>query len=273
MRRVLGPRPNPLPWSERIASFCVRAPLFFAATGFFGSLSLISSLWDKSGKLQHRIAQRWGRVITWISGARVSVLNREKLDGRVAVYAANHLSYADTPVIFGVLPFQFRIVARHDLFKLPFIGWHLTRSGQVPVNVANPRASISSLGSAVKTLKSGMPLFIFPEGGRSESGHPEGFLNGPAFMAIRAGVPIVPMALIGTHELLPIHTAEFHPVPVTLVVGEPIATVGYSIRQTEELTERVRASISQLYYEHSYLKPPKFPDAAPDCAEKLESCE
>jgi 1-acyl-sn-glycerol-3-phosphate acyltransferase len=247
--------------------------MFLIATAFFGSLSLISSLWDKSGKVQHRIAHRWGQTITWISGAKVAVLNGQYLDGRVAVYASNHLSYSDTPVLFGALPFQFRIVARHDLFKLPFIGWHLTRSGQVPVNVTNPRASISSLSSAVKTLKSGMPVFIFPEGGRTESGHPETFLNGPAFMAIRAGVPIVPMALIGTHELLPIHTLEFHPVPVILVVGEPIETAGYSIRQTDELTERVRDTIGRLYYEHSYLKAPASPEQTPDCVEAMDHTE
>lgn len=276
MSRSLGPRPNPLPWHERVISYCIRAPLFLFATAFFGSLSLISSLWDRSGRIQHRIAQRWGRVVTWISGARVAVLNGQNLDGRVAVYVANHLSYADTPVLFGILPFQFRIVARHELFKLPFIGWHLTRSGQVPVNVSNPRASISSLSGAVKTLKSGMPVFIFPEGGRTESGHPEDFLNGPTFMAIRAGVPIIPMALIGTHELLPIHTWEFHPVPVTLAVGEPIETAEYSIRQMDELTERVRQSISRLYYEHSYLKPPVLSEVTVQFLgqpEKLEKCK
>lgn len=255
-RRALEPRPHPLPIGERVISICWRAPLFFLATAFFGSLSLISSLWDKSGRMQHKIAQHWGRAVTRISGAKITVLNGSRLDGRVAVYAANHLSYTDTPVIFGILPFQFRIVARHELFRLPFIGWHLTRSGQVPVNVTNPNASISSLSSAVKTLKSGMPVFIFPEGGRTETGHVEEFLNGPAFMAIRAGVPIVPMALIGTHELLPIHTAEFHPVPVTLAVGEPIETSGYSLRQIQELTERVREAIRRLYYQHSYLTLP-----------------
>lgn len=267
-RCVLGPRPNPLPWGERIVNFCFRGPLFFLATAFFGSLSLISSLWDRSGRVQHRIAQRWGRAVTWISGATITVLNAQHLNGQVAVYASNHLSYTDTPVIFGILPFQFRIVARHELFKLPFIGWHLTRSGQVPVNVSNPRASISSLGSAVKTLKSGMPVVIFPEGGRTETGHLDTFLNGPAFLAIRAGVPIVPMALIGTHELLPIHTSELHPVPVTLAVGEPIDTSEYSIRQTEELTRRLREAISQLYYEHSYLKPPA--NSEPDAGQTSE---
>lgn len=270
-RLALGPRPDPLPWSERVVNLCCRAPLFFLATASFGSLSLLSSLWDKPGKVQHRIAQWWGRAVTRITGAKIAVLNGRSLNGRVAVYASNHLSYTDTPVLFGILPFQFRIVARHELFKLPFIGWHLTRSGQVPVNVSNPRASISSLGSAVKTLRAGMPVFIFPEGGRSESGHLGGFLNGPAFMAIRAGVPIVPMALVGTHELLPIHTWEFHPVPVTLVIGEPIETAGYSIRQTEELTERLREAIRRLYYEHSYLQPPA--EGSPDALREPEKME
>jgi 1-acyl-sn-glycerol-3-phosphate acyltransferase len=258
-RRALGPRPNPLPWGERVMSFCVRAPLFFLFTGFFGSLSLIASLWDKSGKAQHAIAQRWGRTVVRISGAKLTVLTNDHLDGRVAVYVSNHLSYTDTPVIFGALPFQFRIVARHDLFTLPFIGWHLRRSGQVPVNVTNPRASISSLGGAVKTLRAGMPLFIFPEGGRSETGHLADFMNGPAFMAIRAGVPIIPMALIGTYELLPMHTKEFYPVPVTLVVGDPIETKNYGMRRIDELTSRVSEEICRLYYRHSYLEQPAKP--------------
>lgn len=259
-KRPLGPRPNPLPLSNRLLSFCFQAPLFFATTGFFGSLSLAASLFEKDGKLQHRIAQHWGRVSAFISGCPVTVLGGENLrKHKVAVYACNHLSYMDTPVIFANMPFQFRIVARHDLWKMPFIGWHLRRSGQVPVNVDNPRASISSLGGAVKTLKSGMPLFIFPEGGRTKDGHPNTFLNGPAFMAIRAQVPMVPMALIGTHELLPIHTGEFYPVPITLAVGEPIDTSGYSMRQVDELTARLSEEICRLYYVHSYLEAPAHP--------------
>jgi 1-acyl-sn-glycerol-3-phosphate acyltransferase len=262
-KNQLTPRPNPIPKGEWLANYLLRAPIFFLTTAIFGSLSLLASLWDKSGRQQHAIAQRWGRAITRISGARVNIINGEYLDGSVAVYAANHLSYMDTPVIFGSLPFQFRIVARHELFSLPFIGWHLTRSGQVPVNVSNPLASIKSLSSAVKTLKAGLPVFIFPEGGRSESGHPEAFLNGPAFMAIRAQVPIVPIALIGTHELLPIHSSLFHPVPVTLIAGTPIPTTGYTIKQTDELTAQIKDEISRLYYQHSYLKPLSQPEAEP----------
>lgn len=260
MSRTLGPRPGPLPWSKRVFSFCFRAPLFFLCTGFFGSLSFVASLWDKSGKAQHAIAHTWGRVVVRISGASLRKLNSSQLDGRVGVYVANHLSYMDTPVIFASLPFQFRIVARHDLFKLPFIGWHLRRSGQVPVNVTNPRASISSLGGAVRTLRAGMPLFIFPEGGRSATGHLASFMNGPAFMAIRAGLPIIPMALIGTYELLPMHSMEFYPVPVTVAVGEPIDTEGFTMKQIDELTSRISDEICRLYYQHSYLEQPVRPE-------------
>lgn len=258
--RELSPRPDPIPKSEWLVNYGLRAPAFFLSTAFFGSLSLIASLWDKNGRQQHAIAQTWGRVVTRISGARLTILNGQHLGGQVAIYAANHLSYLDTPVIFGSLPFQFRIVARHDLFKLPFIGWHLTRSGQVPVNVTNPRASIASLSSAVRTLKAGLPVFIFPEGGRTQTGHPDLFLNGPAFMALRAQVPIVPMAIIGTHELLPIHTSVFHPVPVTLAVGQPIETTGMTTRQSDELTARVRDEICRLFYQHSYLEQPAHPE-------------
>ena len=259
-RRKLGPRPDPLPLSNRLLSFLFQAPTFFTATAFFGSLSLAASVFEGDGKLQHRIAQAWAKTSVAISTCPVTVLNGENLrKHQVAVYACNHLSYMDTPVIFGSLPFQFRIVARHDLWKLPFIGWHLRRSGQVPVNVDNPRASISSLSGAVKTLKSGMPLFIFPEGGRTQDGHPNTFLNGPAFMAIRAQVPIVPMALIGTHELLPIHTLQFYPVPITLAVGEPIETTGYTMRKVDELTTRLSDEICRLYYSHSYLEIPEQP--------------
>jgi 1-acyl-sn-glycerol-3-phosphate acyltransferase len=252
--RQLGPRPNPLPLARRVLSNCLQAPAFFASTAFFGSLSLAASLFEKDGKWQHRIAQAWARTSVAISACPVTVIGAENLrKHEVAVYACNHLSYMDTPVVFSSLPFQFRIVARHDLWKMPFIGWHLRRSGQVSVNVDNPRASIASLGSAIKTLKSGMPLFIFPEGGRTADGHPAGFLNGPAFMAIRARVPIVPMAIIGTHELLPIHTSHFYPVPITVAVGEPIETSGYSTRDIDKLTQRLSDEICRLYYAHSYL--------------------
>ncbi len=249
----LVPRPKPLPLSSSLSSTLVRAPLFLAGTVLCGSASLLASCFEKDGRRQHRIAQFWAAASMRFAGAPLRTLGDASLRSTgVAVYACNHLSYMDTPAIFAALPFQFRIVARHNLWTIPFIGWHLHRSGQIPVNVANPRASIASLSGGVKTLRQGMPLFIFPEGGRSHTGTPQPFLNGPAYMAIRAQVPLVPMALIGTHELLPIHAKTFFPSPVTLAVGEPLSTMGMTARDADRLTMELQARISALYFAHTW---------------------
>ena len=240
-------RPNPMPRLIRWRSNVLQAPIFFLWTALCGSLSLIVSLAEKSGRLQHRIARTWASGCVRISGARLNLRGAENLTKHpVAVYASNHTSYMDTPVIFSALPFQFRILARKELWGLPFIGWHLNRSGQLPIDTANPHASLSSLGSGARALRAGMPLFVFPEGGRTNNGQLRDFLSGAAFLAIRAQVPLVPIALTGVYDLLPIHTHHFYPCPVTLTVGEPIDTKGMTLRQTEELTQRLRATIESL---------------------------
>ncbi len=260
MRRLLTPRPSSLPLITKLLSTLVRAPVFLLGTVAFGSLSLLTSSFDPTGRRQHRIAQAWARFSMRAAGAPLHIQGAENLRrGPVAVYASNHLSYMDTPAIFSALPFQFRIVARHSLWSVPFIGWHLNRSGQIPVNVGNPRASIASLSSGVKTLRSGMPLFIFPEGGRTKTGVPEPFLNGPAFLAIRAQAPIVPMALVGTHELLPMHSKTFYPVPITLAIGEPISTEGLTARDLDTVTAELHRRISALYFGLHWREAPTVP--------------
>ncbi len=226
-------------------------------TAACGSASLLASFTEQDGRRQHRIAQAWARTSLRFAGSPLTIVGKEHLDkAPVAVYTSNHLSYMDTPAIFAALPFQFRIVARHDLWSIPFIGWHLHRSGQIPVNVANPRASIASLSGGVKALRNGMPVFIFPEGGRTQTGLPGPFLNGPAFMAIRAQVSLVPMALVGTYELLPIHTKTYFPSPLTLAVGEPLSTQGLGSRDVESLTHQLHDRISDLYYRYAgHAKP------------------
>src|SRR5438874_6295356 len=153
-----------MPFTARWHSNIVRAPWFFLATAFFGTIALIASIWAKTGRTQHRIAQRWACTCIWISGGRLTISGSENLyNQKVAVYAANHTSYMDTPVIFGSLPFQFRILAKAELWKMPFIGWYLARSGQIPIDTDNPRSLLASLSGGVKALKAGMPLFVFPE--------------------------------------------------------------------------------------------------------------
>jgi len=239
--------PDPLPRLYRWRTNLLQAPLFFLYTGICGSCSLFASIWDKSGRVQHRIAQIWARGCVKISGARLTVHGGENLRRHpVAVYAANHTSYMDTPVLFSTLPFQFRILAKKELWTMPFIGWHLDRSGQIPVDTVSANSTISSLGSGVRALRAGMPLFVFPEGGRTPDGNMQPFLAGAAFLAIRAQVPLVPIALSGVYDLLPIHTRHFYPGDITLTVGEPISTAGLTIRQTEELNVRLREAIDRL---------------------------
>jgi 1-acyl-sn-glycerol-3-phosphate acyltransferase len=240
-------RPNPVPWLYRWRSNLIQTPALSVATGFLGSLALLVSFFDKSGRTQHRIAQTWARACVWISGSRVTIRGAERLTGQgVAVYAANHTSYMDTPVVFASLPFQFRILAKKELWPIAFIGWYLNRSGQIPIDTANTHATLSSLGAGVRTLRAGMPLFVFPEGGRTPDGELQPFLAGAAYLAIRAQVPLVPVALEGVYDLLPIHTHHFYPGELTLSVGEPIATKGMTVRQTEELTARLKAAIEEM---------------------------
>ena len=242
------PRPSPLPWFHRWCTNLLQTPGFALTTILCGTLSLITSLWDKGGSQQHAIAQTWARISLAISGSHTQILGKQNL-GKfpVAVYISNHTSYMDTPVIFASLPFQFRILAKSGLWKVPFIGWHLNRSGQLPIDISNPRATIASLGNAVRALKSGMSVFVFPEGGRTEDGTLKPFLSGAAFLAIRAGVPIVPMALHGVRDLLPMGSHHYYPNLLTLSVGEPISTAGLSIREADHLTERVRQQVLCLY--------------------------
>ncbi len=240
-------RPNPLPRLARWHSNILRAPFFFAYTALAGTSSLAASLVDKNGRIQHRLAQAWARGSVAISGMRLTVRGAEILRSHpVAVYAANHTSYMDTPVIFATLPFQFRILAKKELWTMPFIGWHLNRSGQIPIDTTDAHSTVSSLGAGVKALRAGMPLFVFPEGSRTPDGTTQPFLSGAAFLAIRAQVPLIPIALSGVYDVLPIHTAHLYPGPVTLSVGEPISTKGVHLRQADQLTARLRAAIEDL---------------------------
>ncbi len=243
----MSPRPNPMPRFHRWRTNLIQIPALTVVTVVCASLALLVSLIDKGGRVQHRIARLWARMLVWGAGCSLTIRGAENLRRcPVAVYASNHTSYMDTPVIFAALPFQFRILAKKELWPIAFIGWYLDRSGQIPINTNNPRATLSSLGIGVKALRSGMPLFVFPEGGRTPSGELQNFLSGAAYLAIRAQVPLVPIALSGVYDLLPIHTRHLYPSHLTLTAGEPIETKGMTPRQTDELTGKLRDAIQEL---------------------------
>ena len=244
-------RPRGTGWGLRWLTYLVIMPVIAVTTTVFGCASLLCSLWDRRGRQQHAIARVWARCLLVAAGSPVQVVNGERLLERTAVYASNHLSYMDTPVLFAKLPFQFRILAKQSLWAMPVIGGHLRRSGQVAVDQSSSRTAISSLARGVAALKADMPLVVFPEGGRSADGGVQSFLAGAAFMAIRAQTPIVPLTLVGTFELLPMQVYHMAPRPLMLIVGQPITTGGLHTRDAEALTERIRQEIEGTYMRYS----------------------
>jgi 1-acyl-sn-glycerol-3-phosphate acyltransferase len=235
-------------WLSRLRSYFIWDPLIWFYTIVLGSLSLLSSLFDRSGNVQHGFARLWSRMILGTIGVPVTVEGLERIDTtRAHVYVVNHLSALDIPVLYVHLPFQFRILAKRELFRYPFMGWHLRRSGQIPVNMDNPRASIRSLNRAVASIRNNMPLVVFPEGGRSADGRLQPFMGGAFFAAIKAQVDVVPMAIVGTYEVLKMDTWHIKPRPVRLLFGNPLVTNGLAVRDAEALTAKAREAIAGLY--------------------------
>ena len=243
---------HPVPLPLRLLTACFSIPLMAAATAFFGCISLVCGLWDRAGSQQHLVARIWAATMLRLAFSPVSLIGADNLDlGIPAVYASNHVSYMDTPVLFAKLPFQFRILAKKGLWKIPFVGWYLKRSGQVPIDSASSRSAIAGLLRGVSTLKAGRSLFVFPEGGRSPDGSLQAMASGGAFMAIRAGVPLVPIALVGTYQVLPMHVYSLRPRLLKIVIGDPLPTAGLTTRDADALTARLYAAITHLHRQHS----------------------
>lgn len=222
-------------------------PMIVLATIFFGTISLIVSFFDQTGTVQIRVARAWGRTLLAVSGVRVHVEGLEHIDPAGSyVFIANHLSYMDTPVMLAHIPAQFRFLAKRGLFQIPFLGQHLSRAGHIPVPREDPRASVKTMQRAAETIQSKkVSLLIFPEGGRSHDGAMRPFKEGGAYIAIRAGVPVVPVAIIGTRAVLPYGAGVVKPGSVTLKILEPITTVQLTLKDRGKLTEQLRMLIAE----------------------------
>ena len=237
-------------WLSALRSYFILDPLIWAYTLILGPISLLSTFIDRNGRLQHHFARLWSLLIMKTILSPVQVSGLDQIDTTKAhVYAVTHASALDIPVLYAKLPFQFRIVFKSELLSYPFVGWHLTRSGQVCINQQNPTSSVGSIKSAVKSLRAGMPLVIFPEGGRTSDGEIKPFMPGAFFLAIRAQVDIVPIALVGTFALLPMNTYHIKCQPLEMRVGKPIPTAGLTLRDMEQVSARVHDAIEAMYYQ------------------------
>ena len=235
-----------------LRAFLIKAPAIGIATILFGLVSLIISLFETSGRRQITVARAWARFLLWVSGVKVKVEGLDKIaaDGSY-VFVSNHLSYMDTPVVLANIPVQFRFMAKRGLFQIPLLGTHLARAGHVPVPRDDPRAAVKAMTTAAQIVRErGISLLIFPEGGRTHDGALQPFKEGAAFIAIRAGVPLVPIALHGTREILPYGSSHVRSGAVTMRIGEPLATSDAQLRDRERLTAELRSRIVALLEEH-----------------------
>src|SRR5262245_7614045 len=208
-------------------SLLVTAPLIFLYTAIMGSISVASSLIDRSGRIQHSCARLWARLILWTSRIRVRVVGSEKIrPGVPLVLCVNHQSHMDIPIVLAALPFQFRFAAKKQLFHYPFLGWHLRRSGHVPIDRENPLAAVKSLREAEETIRRGVPVVIFPEGGTSRDGSIKSFKGGGFMLATKSDAAVVPVTIRGSRAVLEPKTYHIRGGSVEVIVGEPISSQG-----------------------------------------------
>jgi 1-acyl-sn-glycerol-3-phosphate acyltransferase len=195
-------------------SLLITDPIIILATIVMGSISLLTSLIDPNATY---------------------------------VFVANHRSFMDIPVLLAYLPLQFRFLAKKGLFLIPFLGTHLRRARHLPVVKDNPRASLKSMTDAAHILREpGMSVMLFPEGGRSKDGMLQDFIEGAAYIAVKAGVPIIPLAMTGTREVLPMGSLQIMSGIVELRIGDPIPTANLTLKDRATLTQTMHDQVADL---------------------------
>ena len=230
-----------------LRTFLFTGPLVVSATILMGSLSLAASFFDRTGVLQHKMARVWSRLLLRIGFVEVEAKGLEKLKpGNSYVLVSNHASYYDTPVILASIPLEFRFFAKQGLFKIPLLGTHLQRAGHFPVVRGDPRASLKSMAEGARQVREkGISVLLFPEGGRSEE-RLRDFKEGAAYIAIRAGVPAVPVGIVGTRQILKMHSWHVLPGKVRLRIGDPIETSGMTARDRGRLNRMLIERVAEL---------------------------
>ena len=234
-----------------LRSALITDPLIVLATIVYGTASFLVSFFDPDRRKQNAVERAWARALLVVSGVRVRVEGLEKIknDGSY-IFVSNHLSYMDTPVVLANIPARFRFLAKKGLFQIPFLGWHLGRAGHIRVPRGDARAAVKTMHLAAQIVRDeGISLLVFPEGGRSHDGTLGPFKEGAALLGIQSGVPLVPMCLVGTREVLPFGSGVICSGTVTMRIGDPIPTIEASPRDRLRLTGELRNRVVALLEE------------------------
>ncbi len=228
----------------KLGRVAVLLPLSLLATVLFGVPAVLSGLVDRSGCWPRRIAGAWGRTLLRLLGVRVVVRGVENLPHGPALYAANHGSALDIPIVFGHLPVDFRIIHKRSLYVWPILGQFLYLGGHIGVDRSHPFKAKKSLEQAADRIRGGTSVTVFPEGTRSRQESLRPFKRGSFLLAIQAAVPVVPVSLGGVASLVPRGLLSVLPGTVTLTLHPPVSTAGRSAEEATLLADEIRAIVS-----------------------------
>ena len=212
-------------------------------------IAISLSVFDRN--VVHTCGILWGRSCLWLAGLRLKVRGAENLtvDGP-AIYVCNHQSNFDVPLLYAGLPIPFRWMAKQELFKIPLFGLAMKRGGYIPIDRSNRKEAMRSLTAAARRIRDGVSVIIFPEGTRSADGKLQPFKKGALLLAAKAGVPIVPLAIHGSHQVQPKGSLRINPTPVQLTIMPPVATTDLKMAQLDELTDQVHGQIARCLENH-----------------------
>lgn len=215
-----------------------------AVTAFMSTCAFLFPLISPGENKAHKVANLWARMLLWLTSTRVNVIGRENvLVGKPQIFMANHQSDFDILIVMAHIPGQFRWIAKKELFKIPIFGKAMRSAGYIEIDRQNHEKAMKSLDEAAQKIREGKSVVTFPEGTRSKDRTIKPFKQGLFHLAIKAGVPIVPISIIGAHEIMPKRTLKFRPGKITMIIDRPVDVSGYTIETRGELIERVRGII------------------------------
>ena len=218
-------------------------PAISVYTIVLGTASLFSTIVDRRGNFGHKCARAWSWLILKTTGVHVDVEGLEHLDpSRSYVFAANHQSIYDIPILFASLPFQLRILAKDSLGRIPFMGWHLHRTGHVLVDRSKSGAGV--VKKMARLVQAGHSLIVFPEGTRSTDGSVARFKAGSFVIALQSELPVVPISVIGSRHVMFRGELMVHPGRVRVIVHPPVETSGRGKEAVREFTTAIREKVA-----------------------------
>jgi 1-acyl-sn-glycerol-3-phosphate acyltransferase len=219
------------------------------STIFFSIATMVFSPFRRADGIIKSLIRTWARTIVWAAGIDVRAEHLELIDpNQRYILIANHYSYFDIPCIFAAIPQPIRFMAKVSLFKIPIFGWALKRAGFIPIDRKNRRTAVKSFDLAGERIRRGNTIVIFPEEGRSREVQMRPFQRGAFLLAIKSELPIVPMAIKGTFDVMRAGQWSITAGPVVITLTPPIPTAGVSVRDKEKLSQESRARIETLLF-------------------------